>query len=698
MFTVIFNTRYDTVNFTKHHILFFLHMMKMRNPMVKFAICKLILLFFTCAAFAQGAAPIMLSENCDTAEVDRFIKKSKQLMEPHNDSAFYYLNRAVQQSYHCNFNDRIVRSLIELGAWYYSHDIDQSIRYSHLALQEYATRNKTNTHKPNIIYKAYNILAKAFESKGVIDSSAYYYYLLNDVIEKGIITDAEYAVAVYSQLALFWLNSNWDINGGYIEPTRLFIEKSKKAEAQLKDSSVQKYISYMLQGAYYFCIKQYDSARYYYLEFVKQRKRVGTSNVTWESAMYLNVSETYLAENRSEEAIDYLQKTFALPGLAGFPRYRLLGQLYLAKAYYQQKKYVNSIQSFVTAMNDVSSNNFLTKEVIEAYKITGDSYEALGSMNKAVQYKNTYIRLHDSLMKKDKLDMMNRLQIKFRMAEKDKELAEQQLIITATESRVRKKNFWIAGISMISIFLLIVFGLWRRNIQHKQILQQKEINSFQQKMEIANLNATIEGAEKERIRIARELHDGIGGLLAAAKRDFETVKITYHLHNKPDFTHGLLLLGDASAELRKTAHNMMPEILLQEGLVEAVAYFCQTVASNKATHIHFQTMGAIQKFNPAFELTVYRIVQELVHNILKHAQATEALIQMSFSENLFDLSIEDNGIGIPEDVMVRTRGMGLKSIEDRLRTINGKMSINKLPGNGTGIYLEVPIQKETVLT
>lgn len=668
------------------------------NPMVKFAVFKLIILFLACTTYAQVGAPIMLSENCDTAEVDLYIKRSKQIMESRNDSAFYYLNRAVQQSYHCNFNDRIVRSLVELGAWYYSHDIDQAISYSHLALQEYENRNKTKPHRLDIIYKAYNVLAKAFESKGVIDSSAYYFYMLNDAIEKGIMTDAEYAVSVYSQLALFWINSNWDINNGYIEPTRLFIEKSRKAEVQLKDSSLQKYISCMLQGAYYFCIKQYDSSRYYYLEFLKQRNRVGTSNVTWESAMYLNISETYLAENRSEEAIDYIQKTLALPGLSGFPRYRLLAQLYLAKAFYQQKKYASSVQSFVTTMNDVNSINFLTKEVIEAYKIAGDSYEALGDMNKAVQFKNTYIRLHDSLMKKDKLDMMNRLQIKYRMAEKDKELAEQQLIIAETESRVRKKNFWIAGISTITVFLLIVFGLWRRNIQHKQQLQQEEINNFQQKMEIANLNATIEGAEKERIRIARELHDGIGGLLAAAKRDFEMVKMDYHLHNKPDYTHGLLLLGEASAELRKTAHNMMPEILLQEGLVEAVAYFCHTVASNKTTQIHFQTVGPIQKFSPAFELTTYRIVQELVHNILKHAQASEALIQMSFSETLLDLTIEDNGIGIPNDVMTKTKGMGLKSIEDRLRTINGKMTIQKLSGHGTGIYLEVPIQKETVLT
>jgi two-component system NarL family sensor kinase len=648
-------------------------------------------------AVAQNT--VILPENCDTAAIDNYLKRSKQLVETHDDSVFYYVNLAVQQSYHCNFNERIVTSLTELAAYYFGHNPDEAIRYAHLALYEYERRSAVTKKRQNIIYKAYNIIAKAFETKGVIDSSAYYYYLLNDVIEQGTITDPEYAVSVYSQLALFWLNTNWDINSGYIEPTRHFINKAKIAETRLKDSSVQAYTSYMLQGAYYFCTRQYDSARYYYLEFLKQRQRVGTSNVTWEAAMYLNVSETYLEEKRTPEAIDYIQRTLSLKDkLAGNPRYLTLAQLYFSRALYQQKKYTGSIQAFEDAFTNVNTNDFFGKDLIEAYKTVGSAYEALGMTGQAIEYKNTYIQLHDSLMKKDKLDMMNRLQIKYRVAEKDKELAQQQLIIAKSESNVRKKNFWIAGISMFTIFIVIVFALWRRNIKHKQYIQQKEINSFQQKMEIANLNATIEGAEKERTRIARELHDGIGGLLAAAKMNFEMVQRTYHLHNKHDFTDGLKLLTEASTELRKTAHNMMPEILLQEGLVEAVAYFCQSVSRNSITRIHFQTAGTIKKLSPAFELSVYRIVQELVHNILKHARASEALVQMGFSDQLFDLSIEDNGIGIPDQVKAKESGMGLKSIEDRVRTIHGKITIQNLPGHGTGIYLEVPLEEKHILS
>ncbi|GAA0525315.1 hypothetical protein GCM10009415_03270 [Chitinophaga japonensis] len=648
---------------------------------------------------AQEPGVVIRSGPCDTAEVDRCLERSRQLVEVHDDSVAYYLRMAVQQSYHCNFHDRIIISLTELAAWHFGHSTDQAIRYAHLAIREHQQRSPTSKRGGQIIYKAYNVLAKSYETRGMIDSSAYYYYLLNDVIENGTITDPEYAVAVYSQLALFWLNSHWDVNEGNVEATRFFIERSKAAEAYLKDSSMQAYMSYLLQGAYYFCVGRYDSSRYYYHAFLAQRQRAGTSNATWEAAIYLNISETYLAENNTREAIQYIRQTLALRDrLAGAPRYLLLARLYLSKAYYLEKSYHKSIAAFEAAFRETSGESMLGKEVIAAYQTVSNAYEALNMPQQALAYKNTYIQLHDSLMKKDKLDLMNRLQMKFRVAEKDKALAEQKLIITESENDARRKNSLIAAVSMLTVFLLIVFILWQRSNRHKQHLQQKTINNFQQKMEIASLNATINGAEKERARIARELHDGIGGLLAAAKMNFEMVKATYHLHNRTDFMDGLSLLSEAATELRKTAHNMMPEILLQEGLVEAVSHFCSTVARNSGTHIHFQTSGAIRAFDPNFELAVYRVIQELVHNVLKHAAATEAIIQMGFSEDVFDLSIEDNGIGMPDNILSVRSGIGLKSIAERLKIIHGKMDIRNLPGGGAGIYLEINLQKENIAT
>jgi signal transduction histidine kinase len=118
------------------------------------------------------------------------------------------------------------------------------------------------------------------------------------------------------------------------------------------------------------------------------------------------------------------------------------------------------------------------------------------------------------------------------------------------------------------------------------------------------------------------------------------------------------------------------------------------VGNNSATNVHFQTLGVIRPFNPQFELAVYRIIQELVHNILKHAKATEAIVQMGFNDTIFDVTVEDNGIGMPPDMMEHSKGIGLKSVAERVKTIDGHLEIQNLEGGGTSIYFEVSLKKE----
>lgn len=633
----------------------------------------------------------------DTLQIKSYLNRSRDLFESRHDSSYFFLSEALKGSYGINYSRGIVSSLTELAMWHYGSNANLAIKYAQSALTEFNHRNLPNYS--NVLYRIYNILAKSYETVGKIDSSAYYFYLMNDAIESGMVPSKSYfALALYEQLAMFWMSSNWDINGGYIEPTQYFINKAKAVDEALSDTvSDLSGISNMLQGTYYNAIGNYDSALYFHLRYLAIREKSKVVNITWNAATLLNIADIYLSKNQPEKAIPYIEKELALKdALGGNTRYLVYGHLYLARAYYQQKQYDKSISTFENTWKTYNREEFLDKEMMETYKVISEAYEATGQFLQALAYKNTYIRLHDSLMKKDKLDMMNRLQIKSRITEKDKALAEQKLATSEAENRVRKQNLWIALISFIAIFLFTLFIVWRRISLQRQHLQEEKINNFQQQMEIANLNAAIEGEERERTRIARELHDGIGGLMAASKMNFELVKKTYSLGNENNFKDGLLLLEEASAELRKTAHNMMPEILLQDGLVVAVAYFCHKVGNNSSTEVHFQTSGAVRSFAPQFELAVYRIIQELVHNILKHAKATQAIVQMGFSDTIFDVTVEDNGIGMPPDIMQKTKGIGLKSVEERIKTINGNMQIQNLREGGTSIYFEVSLKKENL--
>jgi signal transduction histidine kinase len=207
-------------------------------------------------------------------------------------------------------------------------------------------------------------------------------------------------------------------------------------------------------------------------------------------------------------------------------------------------------------------------------------------------------------------------------------------------------------------------------------------------MEIERLQAAMTGEERERSRIARELHDGVGGLLSAAKMNLEFARSNVPESIKEDMATSVLLIQEAATELRKVAHNMMPALLLEEGLPKAIKLFCENLSTRDSTKIVFQMLGVPQKLNPAFELHVYRIVQELVHNIIKHAKAESALVQIAFSDDGgLNITVEDNGVGLPENRSAA--GMGFKSIAERLKVLNGKMDVESSVGCGTSIYIEL---------
>lgn len=242
---------------------------------------------------------------------------------------------------------------------------------------------------------------------------------------------------------------------------------------------------------------------------------------------------------------------------------------------------------------------------------------------------------------------------------------------------------------MFTLSGILIFALWRKKNIHKQVLQQERIDNLQQKIKIERLSASITGEEKERTRIGRELHDGIGGLLSVARMNFELAKKANGNYENGDFADGLKLLEEATVELRQAAYNLMPEVLLNHGLASAVQAFCEKMMSKSSTIIDFQAIGNRDDASIVFDLPVYRIIQELVHNIIKHANASHALVQMNFQEDgTLYITIEDNGNGLPEDAFEKPMSMGLKNTKDRVSDLGGKLDIQSTPESGTSIYLE----------
>lgn len=310
------------------------------------------------------------------------------------------------------------------------------------------------------------------------------------------------------------------------------------------------------------------------------------------------------------------------------------------------------------------------------------------------------LRLHqayaDSLRNAETIHRVNALETRYRTAEKDRQLANHQLALTLKEVDLRKKNAVIRFIAAGLLVVIVIGVLMRRNFRQEQKLQAQRMLTLRKEGEITALQAMMEGEEKERSRLARELHDGVGGTLSAAGMHIRSLEQQFDdIGNTSSYRRALGMLDDAALELRKTAHNLMPEVLLRHGLQEAVSGFCEKF-DRSGTKLDFQCYGALRRYSREFELTVYRTVQELVHNAIKHAAASHIIVQVSFLEEELFITVEDDGKGFDPKKSDLKKGAGMENLRSRVAALDGNLDIQSAEGAGTAVHIEFQTEKGRV--
>ncbi len=150
-------------------------------------------------------------------------------------------------------------------------------------------------------------------------------------------------------------------------------------------------------------------------------------------------------------------------------------------------------------------------------------------------------------------------------------------------------------------------------------------------------------------------------------------------------------LNHTSQKLRQSAHNLMPDALLTDGLISAISYFCSNIIKMTGLRIHFQHYGEIPRLPTDTEISIYRIIQELVQNVIKHARATNTLVQLNCRENILSITVEDDGTGFDPKHKSHENKMGLKSIHTRLNALNGTLDIHECMPHGSSVNITLPI-------
>ena len=273
---------------------------------------------------------------------------------------------------------------------------------------------------------------------------------------------------------------------------------------------------------------------------------------------------------------------------------------------------------------------------------------------------------------------------KITVLEQEKEL--QQL-------RLRQKSTFNYILIASATTLLIISLLSYRNYRQKQKLQQLRINELETEKQLTATEAVLKGEEQERTRLAKDLHDGLGGLLSGVKFSLSNMKDNLIItpDNMAVFERSLDMIDASIRELRRVAHNMMPEMLTKFGLDEALKEYCSILNGTRLLKVKYQSLGMEARLDKSLEIIVYRIIQELLNNILKHASASEAFVQLVRETNRLNVVVEDNGKGFDTAILEKNKGAGWMNIRSRVDYLKGQLDIHSEAGKGTLVNIEFNI-------
>jgi signal transduction histidine kinase len=229
------------------------------------------------------------------------------------------------------------------------------------------------------------------------------------------------------------------------------------------------------------------------------------------------------------------------------------------------------------------------------------------------------------------------------------------------------------------------------NAQLEETIARKSKELIEKQNEVKR--ALISGEEKERKRVARELHDGMGSLLSTLRLNAEAIDLNGKNLNVQEaiaYQNVLEMIDKACTELRTISHNMLPSGIEHFGLSATLQSLIKQINHNKSIHFSLDTDGLEALHNQEIELHLYRIVMELVNNVVKHAKAKHASVQLYISDTSITIMVEDDGVGFA-NVKHEKSGIGLLSVQSRVEALNGKFQVDSRINHGTTISIEIPI-------
>ncbi len=422
---------------------------------------------------------------------------------------------------------------------------------------------------------------------------------------------------------------------------------------------------------------------------------IESENICKETKLNLLCFHTFLQKGRY---LDELKKTLEAENAfltalknakkRGAPQDIMLAYTYLGKHYEEAGHAKKAIQNFEKAQEQDPAN---AERIMSpfSYMSWSRAESELGNYKKSNEYLLKHVKIMDSLNSEKNKKSLAIAEAKYQTVKKDKEIATQQLELKDKASEIQKKktqnNYMLGTIVFLIIASILLVFLFKQRQKRKN----QELLTLKREFQIKTLESLIEGEEKERFRIAKELHDGVNGDLSAIKYKLSSL---LEMNNKV-IKEAITMIDDSCKQVRAISHNLVPPSLEKFDLVEAADAYCANLNElNPSIEITFQHLGDVVDMSKKAEVNSFRIIQELVTNSLKHADASNINVQISNHNNLIQMTVEDDGKGF-DKTNIESSGIGLSNVQSRIDYLQATVD---LISNEAGTSYTIEINKETL--
>jgi len=630
-----------------------------------------------------------------------------------NDPLYLQRERCTFDSLKQELNTQILtekqkmQHFLHIGYLSQNFDLDTSILYLTKGIS-LAKKLKDD----EMLIEFYAILGINFCFKGDADTAFHYFNQLKELAIKHGKKDKELSATLLTGYAYakqgnfhtaldFYLkglkiyeNEGWTKEHGYVSNlaniseinrrlgnTETAIYYLKKAEKVCNEQEIPIWNAAQVWNELAFNYLKQDSldkALLYALKADVVEYWCGTVNRCYTKGLLATI---HLKQNNLDHALQFAKEAYEQANtLKDISLYAYSGKI-LSDIYLAQKRYPEAEAEALKVLESCATYIDESLALIENIALA-NIY--MGNTEKAAYYLKKYSEQNAQYVEKSFHTTVSDLAIKYETEKKELRIA------TLEKDKRFYTGLTISGVAILLLVILLLLVRQRIIVQKRKLLEQQheiakqQVKQLEQEKQLIATQAALDGETAERSRLARDLHDGLGGMLSVVKLNLKDMKqfVIMDGSDVERFGSALALLDDSIGELRRVAHHIMPESLMRCGLKIALEDFC-----NSIQHAHFQYIGNETRLDNRLEVLIYRAAHELINNAIKYAQATAINVQLLIDEGIISLTVQDNGIGF--DPKTTHLGMGLENIKTRLAMYNGKMNIHSSSNSGTEICIEI---------